>query len=76
MTAYKTQWTHKPIVLNKEQQTILNREIDYISEELEYASDLIFHTVFLENDDVVIITGKDNVKDTLFLTYYESYKDD
>jgi hypothetical protein len=74
---YKTEWTHRPVDLTEEQRTTLNREIEHISAELDSASDLIFHTVFLTEDmdgAIIIVDGKDGVKDTLFLTYYEMPK--
>lgn len=64
-------------MLNKQQQELLDREIAHISDELDKASDLIFHTVFLTKDmngATVMIDGKDGVEDTLFLTYYETTK--
>ena len=47
----------------------------YISSELDRASDLIFHTVFLTEDTdgaTVIVDSRNDVDDTLFLTYYET----
>ena len=73
---FKTEWTHKNTpVLNKQQQAHLTQEIAHISGELEKASDLIFHTVFLTEDTsgaIIIVDAKDNVDDTLYLTYYET----
>ena len=72
---YKTEWTHQPTPeLNKQQEEFLEKEIGRIFEELDRASDLIFHTVFLTEDQkgaIVIIDGQEGVDDTLFLTYYE-----
>jgi len=71
---FKTEWTHAAVELTKEQQQHLDQELAYISDELESASDLIFHTVFLDKDTkgaIVIVDGKDGINDTLFLTYYE-----
>ena len=73
---YKTEWTHQHIpLLNKQQAELLERQISHISDELEKASDLIFHTVFLTTDRkgaIVIVDSKEGVDDTLFLTYYET----
>lgn len=73
---YKLEWTHRHIpLLNTQQEELLEREIARISEDLESASDLIFHTVFLTNDEngaSVMIDGRDGIDDTLFLTYYET----
>jgi hypothetical protein len=64
-------------LLNRQQEELLEREIARISEDLESASDLVFHTVFL-TDDIqgasVMVDGRDGVDDTLFLTYYETTK--
>ena len=72
---YKTEWTHRNTpLLNKQQQEHLNREIAHISDELDKASDLIFHTVFLTTDmkgAIVIVDSKEGEDDTLYLTYYE-----
>lgn len=75
MNQFKTEWTHNPIELTKEQQKILDWEIADIGDELEVASDLIFHTVFISDDldgPIIIVDGRDGVDDTLFLTYYEN----
>jgi prolyl-tRNA editing enzyme YbaK/EbsC (Cys-tRNA(Pro) deacylase) len=72
---FKTEWTHKTVTLTEEQQAKLDREIADISEQLEVASDLIFHTVVLTDDwngPIIIVDAEDNNKDTLFLTYYEN----
>lgn len=71
---FKTKWTHQPVSLTDEQQQILDREIKHISDDLDRASDLIFHTVFLTEDmngAIVIVDSKEGVDDTVFLTYYE-----
>ncbi len=72
---FNTQWTHAPIKLTESQQQRLDFEIANISEELDSASDLIFHTVILTDDDngaIVMVDGREGVEDTLFLTYYEN----
>lgn len=72
---YNTKWTHQPIDLTKEQLARLNREVAELSDELDSASDLIFHTVFLNEDmngPIVMIDGRDGYDDTVFLTYYET----
>ena len=72
---YKTEWTHPTPELNQKQQDLLDREIAHISDELDCASDLIFHTVFLTKDmkgAIVIVDGREGYDDTLFLTYYET----
>lgn len=72
---FKTQWTHRPIELTEEEQKTLNRELEYIEDDLEEASDLIFHTVMLTNTDegpIIMIDGREGHADTLFLTYYET----
>ena len=75
---YKTEWTHRNIPeLNKQQQELLEKQIAHISDELEKASDLIFHTVFLTEDRkgaIVMVDSRDGVDDTLYLTYYEQPK--
>ena len=75
---FKTQWTHKNTpLLNKQQQELLEKQIAHISDELDCASDLIFHTVFLTEDmegAIVIVDSKEGVDDTLYLTYYEQPK--
>lgn len=72
---FKTTWTHKPVNINQHQRDILDSEINDISDELDDASDLIFHTVFLsenKNGPLIIVEGKDGVADTVYLTYYET----
>ena len=72
---YATQWTHIAPAMSEEQEKHLQQEIELISDELDCASDLIFHTVFLNKDEdsaIVIIEGRDDVHDTLYLTYYET----
>jgi hypothetical protein len=72
---FKTQWTHKAIFLTESQQKKLEWEIEDISEQLDRASDLIFHTVRLTDDwdgPIVIIDSQEGCDDTLFLTYYEN----
>jgi len=75
---YKTEWTHQNIpLLNKQQEELLKREIARISEDLDKASDLIFHTVFLTEDQegaTIMVDGREGIDDTLFLTYYETTK--
>lgn len=71
---YKSVWTHRTPELNKHQWMLLEREIAHISDELDKASDLIFHTVFLTEDmsgAIVIVDGREGHDDTVFLTYYE-----
>ena len=72
---YKTKWTHTMPELNKHQEELLNQEVAHISGELDKASDLIFHTVFLTEDmkgAIVIVDGREGYDDTVFLTYYET----
>lgn len=72
---FKTQWTHRPVELTEEEQKTLDREIEYIEDDLEEACDLIFHTVMLTNTDegpIIMIDGREGQTDTLFLTYYET----
>jgi hypothetical protein len=72
---FKTQWTHAPVTLTEAQQKKLDWEIADISEQLDTASDLIFHTVILtedNNDAIIMVDGREGVDDTLFLTYYEN----
>jgi hypothetical protein len=72
---FKTEWTHKPIPLTKEQQKILDFEIGDLYDELAEAGDLILHTVFLTDDwngPIIAVHGKKDNIDTLFLTYYEN----
>ena len=73
---YKIEWTHQHIpLLNKQQQELLEKQIAHISDELEKASDLIFHTVSLTDNwegATVMVDSKEDVDDTLYLTYYET----
>jgi prolyl-tRNA editing enzyme YbaK/EbsC (Cys-tRNA(Pro) deacylase) len=72
---FKTQWTHAPVELTEDQQKKLDWEIADISEQLEVASDLIFHTVMLTDEEtgpIIIVDAKTDNADTLFLTYYET----
>ena len=72
---FKTQWTHKPVMLTESQQKKLDWEIADISENLGVASDLIFHTVRLTDDwddAIIMVDGREGCDDTLFLTYYEN----
>ena len=72
---FKTEWTHTPIELSESQQKKLDWEIADISEQLEVASDLIFHTVMLTDDwdgAIIIVDSKEGIDDTVFLTYYEN----
>jgi hypothetical protein len=72
---FKTQWTHAPVKLTEDQQKKLDWEIADISEQLEVASDLLFHTVMLtddENGPIIIVDAETDNEDTLFLTYYET----
>lgn len=72
---FKTKWTHDPVTLTEAQQKKLDWEIADISEQLDSADDLIFHTVFLTEDRngaIIIVDAEDNNKDTLFLTYYQN----
>lgn len=72
---YNTEWTHQPVDLTKEQLARLNREVAELSDELDSASDLIFQTVFLNEDmdgAIVVIDGREGYDDTVFLTYYET----
>jgi len=71
---FKTKWAHVPVTLTESQQKILDWEIADISEQLEQASDLIFHTVMLTDKldgPIIVVDGREGHKDTLFLTYYE-----
>lgn len=71
---YKIEWIHQSPLLNEQQQKLLEKQIAYISDELDRASDLIFHTVFLTEDRsgaIVIVDGREGYDDTVFLTYYE-----
>lgn len=72
---FKTEWSHTPVELTEQQQKTLDWEIEDISDDLEEACDLIFHTVRLTDDwdgPIIIVDAKDGNKDTLFLTYYEN----
>jgi hypothetical protein len=73
---FKTEWTHAPVTLTEEQQKKLDWEVADISEQLDVASDLIFHTVILSSDwdngPIIIVDGREGCDDTLFLTYYEN----
>jgi hypothetical protein len=72
---YKTIWTNQGPELTEAQQKTLDWEVSCISEDLDCASDLIFHTVKLTDDwdgPIVMIDGREGVEDTLFLTYYKT----
>ena len=72
---FKTQWTHRPVELTEKEQKILNWEISTIEDEVDAASDLIFHTVMLTDSTdgpIIIVDGQEGISDTLFLTYYET----
>ena len=70
---YKIEWenTEAPD-LPEDQQRQLEKDIEYITEEIKSADDLMFHTVFLTTDTdgpIVTLYGKEGNKDTLFLVY-------
>lgn len=74
---FKIEWNHPPIPLTKNKQKKLDFAISEISDMLDKASDLVFHTVLLlENNCIdgplVVIYGSPTNDDTLFLTYYEN----
>lgn len=72
---YKTEWTHNPVALSSSQQKTLDFEIADISEQLDNASDLIFHTIRLSDSwdgPIIVVDGREDVVDTLYLTYYET----
>lgn len=72
---FKVEWAHTPVPLTEQQQKTLDWEVQDISEQLDEACDLIFHTVMLTDDwngPIIIVDAKDGNKDTLFLTYYEN----
>lgn len=74
ISKFKTEWTHKPVALTRSQQARLDKELEYLSDDLDFSSDLIFHTVLLgtdRNGPVIIIDSDISIEDTLFLTYYE-----
>jgi hypothetical protein len=74
---FEIEWLSDEPSITEEEWVIINREIDYISESLEKASDLIFHTISLTgsyDENIIIVDGKDDVDNTLFLTYYETSK--
>jgi len=71
---YEVEWLTEQPHLTEDEYVTLEKEIDYISESIEKASDLIFHTVNLTDDPdvrVIIIDSKDGVDNTLYLTYYD-----
>lgn len=74
MRKFKIEWEGEEPSLTEEEKILIDRDIDYISECLEKASDLVYHMVMLSNSldsPTVIIDGKDDVDDTLYLTYYD-----
>jgi len=78
MTKFKIEWLGEIPSITEEEYVIINRELQYISEQLKVASDLFFHTIFLTDDfdkRFIMVDGKDEVEDTLFLTYYEDGED-
>lgn len=75
MSKYNIKWLSGVPFVTEEQQDIIDKELEWISSEIEKASDLIFHTIRLTDDfdkDIIIVDGKDGDEDTLFLTYYEN----
>jgi hypothetical protein len=71
---FNIEWTHEVPVLTQEQQDIVDKEINFLSEQMDHAGDLIFHTIFLEKDACGATVAVDGCDDTLFLTYYEKTK--
>ena len=72
---FKTEWTHPPVALTNAQQATLDKEIEHISDEVDYASDLISHVVLLDGSTsgpIIAVEGYDGIPDILFLTYYET----
>jgi hypothetical protein len=72
---FDVEWVDNIPFLSEEEYIIIERDIEYISEKLEKASDLIFHTICLTDSydgPIVMVDGKDGVDDTIFLTYYEN----
>jgi hypothetical protein len=72
---FNIEWTHQPVTLTESQQAKLDWEIADISDDLEEACDLIFHTVRLTDDwdgPIIIVDAKEGNRDTLFLTYYKN----
>jgi len=72
---FDVEWVDNIPFLSEEEYIIIERDIEYISEKLEKASDLIFRTICLTDSydsPIVMVDGKDGVDDTIFLTYYEN----
>jgi hypothetical protein len=77
MSLFKIEWKGDVPHLNEEQNLLIEQELKHISEELDKADDLIFHTIFLDQDDeksVVIVDSIKGIEDTLYLTFYTNSK--
>lgn len=71
---YKIEWENEHPELTEEQSKKLTGELDYLTEQLEEPGDLIFHNVWLTEDTdgpMIMVYGKDDVRDTFFMSYYE-----
>lgn len=74
---YKIEWHGEYPELTADQSTKLAGELAYLSKELEQPGNLIFHTVWLTEDQdgpSVMIYGRPDYPDTFFMTYYEETK--
>jgi len=71
---FDIEWTHDPVDLTEEQQKILDKELKFLEENLDYAGDLLFHTIFLERDAFGATIAADGIDNTIYLTYYEKTK--
>jgi len=72
-TKFKVKWTHKVPELSLDEKKVIEEEIKLLNEDLDSASDLIFHSIPLTKNmkgALVMVHGEEEVKDTLFLTYY------
>lgn len=71
---YKIEWENEHPELTEEQSKKLAGELAYLTEQLEEPGDLIFHHVWLTEDTngpMIMVYGKDDVRDTFFMSYYE-----
>lgn len=71
---YNIEWENEHPELTEDQRKKLASELAYLTEQLENPGDLIFHHVWLtedENGPMILVYGKDGVSDTFFMTYYE-----
>ena len=70
---YKIEWETDTPELNEQQTKKLTGELAYLTEQLDQPGDLFFHHFWLTEDTdgpVIMIYGKEDVSDTLYMSYY------